>query len=180
MPAEQRDAMGTRDLMVAYANPFILCGKANQQEGRFLEASDDYARAHQILPDSPEIYSDLASIAAGLGMAELAEGFCRKALFLDSNYPAAWYNLGNVFALFGQWDEALDAYAKFSALNPAGTVVSSAEALVRRMKAENAPAQVIAKDAVFYKDAARKWRTEGRKVLADEAEETASRLRIAK
>jgi len=99
-----------RELYGYYANPFILSGNALQKSGRYLEASDDYARALSILPESAEAYSNLAAVAGASGLQELAQTFCRMSLAVDPNYAGAWDNLGNVFALQGLWDDALDAY----------------------------------------------------------------------
>jgi tetratricopeptide (TPR) repeat protein len=171
------DGSPTKDFSALYINPFLLSGNAMQAAGRWVEACDDYAEALRLVPNSLEAYSDLSAVVAPLGMPEMAEGFCRKALALNPRYAPAWHNLGNVFSLMGMWDQALDAYRRVLILNPDSTATRQNEAIVMRMKAQNAPPQAEWHDAVWYETLAVKLTAEGRELLAKEAAETAQKLR---
>jgi tetratricopeptide (TPR) repeat protein len=141
-----------RELYGYYANPFILSGNALQKSGRLLEAADDYAKALSILPESAEAYSNMAAVAGASGLHELAQTFCRMSLALDPQYAGAWDNLGNVFALQGLWDDALDAYDRALSVKPdsPGTKANRDRAL--QSKKEGRIGTVQRHDVKWYMD----------------------------
>lgn len=141
-----------RELFGYYANPFILSGNEMQQAGRFLEASDDYSKALEILPDGAEAYSNLAAVAGASGLHELAETFCKKALAADPNYAGAWDNLGNVYSLEGAWDEALDAYERALAIQPDSPATRSNRDRAARSQKEGKIGSVSRHDVKWYMD----------------------------
>jgi tetratricopeptide (TPR) repeat protein len=162
-----------KDFYVFYANPFLLSGNAMQQEARWTEACDDYAKALTVYPKSVEAYSDLAAVVAPLGMPELGEVLCLKAVGINPRYAPAWHNLGNVYSFLGKWDLALGAYERVLALNPDSSSTRQNEAIAMRMKLQNAPAQAATHDAAWYEALAVRLKAEGRELLAKEAGEVA-------
>jgi hypothetical protein len=71
------------------------------------------------------------------------------------------------------WDQALEAYGRVLILNPNSAATRQNEAIVMRMKAQNAPPQAERHDAAWYEALAVRLKAEGRGLLAKEAGEVA-------
>jgi len=78
---------------------------------------------------------------AAMGMPEMGEDFCWKAVGLNPRYTPAWHNLGNVYSVLGEWDQAMDAYGKVLALRPDSSATRQNQAIASMMRSKNAPAQ---------------------------------------
>jgi tetratricopeptide (TPR) repeat protein len=53
-----------------------------------------------------------------LGDYKKATGFFERVLAIDPNNAEAWNNMGSIYDITEQYDEALNAYQKSIALNP--------------------------------------------------------------
>ncbi|GEM_PF-848287 len=161
-----------RELYGYYANAFILSGNALQGIGRYLEASDDYAKALGILPDSAEALSNMAAVSGASGLHELAQTFCRMALASDPDYAGAWDNLGNVYSLQGNWDDALDAYDRALAAKPDSASTKTNRERAEQGRREGRVGTVSRNDVKWYMDLAVSYYQQGRWVMANAVFET--------
>ena len=61
---------------------------------------------------------NLGTLYVQLGDYNRGIGFFKNVLELDEENPQAWNNLGSIFEITGQPEEAIKAYQKSLALNP--------------------------------------------------------------
>ena len=94
-------------------------GNALAELGRLNAAHDQFARAHRLKPDNPQILYNLANILAATGDPSAASEAFQKTLAIAPGYVEAHINLGNLLAQHGRADDAMDHFRSAIALRPA-------------------------------------------------------------
>ncbi len=75
-------------------------------------------RAAHLLPDDPEVHSNLGAALRRAGRLAEAEASCRRALEINPVIAETWNNLGNALQDSGQLEEAVAAFRRALDLKP--------------------------------------------------------------
>ncbi|GGY18629.1 tetratricopeptide repeat protein [Paludibacterium paludis] len=102
-------------------------------EGRYDLALDQYFRALECLPDSPEVRNNLAVLLRQLGERTLAEQCLHEALALNPGYVDALGNLGNLYREAEDTGRAEQCFKAALALSPDNPVLWNNLGLVHKM-----------------------------------------------
>ncbi len=65
-----------------------------------------------------DTYNDLGNVYQKLGKSDVAQGFYKKAIFLQKNHKNAYHNLADSLRITNKLEEALENYNKAISLNP--------------------------------------------------------------
>lgn len=76
-------------------------------------------------PSNPRAHRMLACELADLGRPKDALTFLHNAIELQPRYPLAYTNLGQVFEMLGEKEQAVNAYTRAAELDPANAAVMS-------------------------------------------------------
>eukprot|EP01018_Ginkgo_biloba_P007754 Gb_05022 [translate_table: standard] len=93
-------------------------GSVRLSMNKFDEATQDLSEAIKLAPEAPVPFLNRAIAYEALGRYTDAIEDCKSAIVNDPEEFAAWYNLGNVDLRVKDYDGALVAYEKASALAP--------------------------------------------------------------
>ena len=101
---------------------YCMLGVVLTDQGKPLEAIEQFAEAIKIKRDSPIIHTGMANALAHLEKYSAAAAEYRKAIRLQPDYPLAHYNLGMMLAGEGKLNEAIEHLSKVVEINrgPAG------------------------------------------------------------
>ena len=99
---------------LAHNNLGLLLRAAGKPE----EATEHYARALQIAPDSPEAYDNMGSILSDMGRSAEAMGYYEHALALNPRRAETHYNLGTALAKLGRNEEAVGRFKAALQIKP--------------------------------------------------------------
>jgi tetratricopeptide (TPR) repeat protein len=91
---------------------------ANEKSGNFNATVDTSAQILNVIPNSPEAYSNMGSALKAQGKLEEAIVAYAKALEIQPNNAAALNNMGNALKEQGKLKEAVEAYTKALAIKP--------------------------------------------------------------
>lgn len=92
---------------------WIGLGNIYRVQGHYPQAIDAYRQAIELYPDYPQPYHHLGLISARQGRYEPAIGLYQQAIDRfsgDDERAVVWNDLGDVYGLLGQWNDAIDAY----------------------------------------------------------------------
>lgn len=93
-------------------------GSVRLSMDKFDEATADFSKAIKLAPEAPVPFLNRAIAYEALGYYKDAIEDCKSAIVNDPEEFAAWYNLGNVDVKVQDYDGALVAYERASALAP--------------------------------------------------------------
>lgn len=96
-----------------YLSAFIA-----HQKGNLSLALSRMQKAAELIPDEPEVFSNLSRMLYESGIIEESERAARKSIHLDSNYADAHNNLGNALKDLGRIGEAVKCYIRAVKLEP--------------------------------------------------------------
>jgi tetratricopeptide (TPR) repeat protein len=97
---------------------------------KFELAAEDFSKAIALAPEAPVPFLNRAISYEAMGRYDEAITDCKAAIVNDPEEYAAWFNLGNVLTRVTDYDAALKAYARASALAPGIAGYRLKEALV--------------------------------------------------
>ncbi len=102
-----------------FAEAFAARGNVLLSMGRPASAVEDFNKALQFgLADEASVFVNRGLAYFQMDIYDLAEQDFQKALELDPESAAAWFNLGSLYLKQGRNQEALDAFQKVVDLNP--------------------------------------------------------------
>lgn len=87
-------------------------GASLVREGDIRGGLEKLLEAAELDPTNSNIQHDLALVYRDLKEYKLSLNHFRKALSLRPKFPEAWNNMGTVFLLLRQWDQAIDCFQK--------------------------------------------------------------------
>jgi tetratricopeptide (TPR) repeat protein len=125
------------------------------QQGKDLEAIEEYKKALEMDPEQTNIMGNMAESYAKLGKNDEALDIYKKAVVINPKDAALYTNMGVILGKMGKNEESKEAFEKAAALNPASsaqnfynigaTMVNNG----RTAEAADAFRQAIAADANF-------------------------------
>lgn len=98
--------------------PWVNYGRFLQQQSRWGEALEHYARAAQNFPDHPLFHATLGQLAQRAGDFAAAETAYRRASELEPRQAIMLMNIGMVVLRQDRIDEAVDFFKKAIEINP--------------------------------------------------------------
>ncbi len=102
-----------------FPEAFAARGNVLLSLGRPVSAVEDFNKALQFgLADEASVFINRGLAYFQMDIYDLAEQDFQKALELDPESEAAWFNLGSLYLKQGRDEDALEAFNKVVALNP--------------------------------------------------------------
>ncbi|NPA31677.1 MAG: tetratricopeptide repeat protein [Chloroflexi bacterium] len=102
-----------------FPEAFAARGNVHLSLGRPVSAVEDFNKALQFgLADEASVYINRGLAYFQMDIYDLAEQDFQKALELNPESEAAWFNLGSLYLKQGRDEEALEAFNKVVELNP--------------------------------------------------------------
>lgn len=92
----------------------VLCG----QKGAFIESERHLHHASQVLPENPDVWSNLGNVLRILERHRDSIEACQRAVQLQPSHAFAWGNLSGVLRMEGRIKEAKEAAERALALAP--------------------------------------------------------------
>lgn len=92
---------------------YLLYGKMLVDASKYQEALSHYQKALSILPDLPDVYIALADIYFAIEEFDSGLLFLTKAVDLDKQYAAYWYNMGKNLQSQDDYNGAVLAYEQY-------------------------------------------------------------------
>ena len=111
----------TDDLIIQFPQSFLLYnirGAANAALNRLELAIENYSKALEILPDSPEIHNNIGIALKKTGDLPEAIDHFQKAIKIKPDYAVAHNNLGIALQNRGDLESAITSYNRAIELNP--------------------------------------------------------------
>ena len=117
------------------ARAYNNLGRAYGSQRRHLDASAEFKKALEILPNYALAHLNLAVSYSNLGMPAQAEFHYRKAIEYYPDLAAAYYNYGLFLYVNGRLDEAEKAFVKYTEFSPNGSFASAVNRMLGSIRA---------------------------------------------
>jgi tetratricopeptide (TPR) repeat protein len=85
-------------------------GTSLVQQGNLRAGLEKLLEAEELDPTNSAIHHELALVYRDLGEFQLSLNHFKKALELRPEFPQAWNNMGTVYLLLRQWDQAINCF----------------------------------------------------------------------
>jgi len=85
-------------------------GTSLVQQGNLRAGLEKLLEAAELDPTNSDIHHELALVYRDLGEFQLSLAHFKKALALRPEFPQAWNNMGTVYLLLRQWDQAINCF----------------------------------------------------------------------
>jgi Flp pilus assembly protein TadD len=123
-----------------------IAGKAYQRLRDFDRALQEFARAHAVKPDQPDVAREASIAAMDLGRPAEAIGYCETAIRLKPGDPGLRANLALALLFTGQIDRAGAVAEDALRRDPSDTITARIVAVCRAVRAGERPCPRHARD----------------------------------
>ncbi len=113
-----RHAMDERKINPKLVDAYLLAGEAYSLDKQYTKCAEEYQKAIGLRPQGAKVYVQMARCYRLSGNISAARSMLNLAVQKESGYSDIYKELGAVYEMLGQNEEAVIAYRKYLSLSP--------------------------------------------------------------